>query len=234
MDINTSSQRKKSFSQGLIPKQCLSCQDYVSTSNGFALCQSCQVKWKSLLSSRHVNNTTCGFLKIHWALSYQQEVARFLKSMKRTPFGILDHEKLDFFSCLIDHYADGVKSSDFDLIVKVPSHPVRRYFQTELNELIAQLLSKKLGKPYCSSLIRRALFHYNSYLPQKSLSWQERRQFDRYFSFQVNPSLKGCIQNKRILLVDDVCVTGSSLNFCSLLLRKAGALSSRAFVFAKT
>lgn len=50
----------------------------------------------------------------------------------------------------------------------------------------------------------------------------------------VNPKYFDKIKNKKILLIDDVMTTGTTLNYCSKVLKKAGVKKISVIVFAKT
>jgi ComF family protein len=70
---------------------------------------------------------------------------------------------------------------------------------------------------------------------QKLLSASERRRSmeNRYTVIQENILTEGNLFN-RVLLVDDVCTTGATIDACSSLLRKAGIKQVISAVIAKT
>lgn len=67
--------------------------------------------------------------------------------------------------------------------------------------------------------------------PQSSLSGEQRRQNLRRAFSLANPS---AVAGRRILLVDDVFTTGSTLNECSRALRAAGVARIEAFTLARS
>jgi len=67
--------------------------------------------------------------------------------------------------------------------------------------------------------------------PQSSLSGEQRRQNLRRAFSLADPS---AVAGRRILLVDDVFTTGSTLNECSRILRGAGAARIEAFTLARS
>ena len=105
-----------------------------------------------------------------------------------------------------------------DFITATPLHPSRRsdrgYNQSEV---IAQRLAKYTHVPYRIFLRRTKVT-----ASQASLKEREKRlsNLANIFAFSHNPEL---IINKRILLIDDVCTTGTTLNECARILKKAGA-----------
>jgi ComF family protein len=117
---------------------------------------------------------------------------------------------------------------DVDLIVPVPLHPSRlraREFNQSL--LIADRLGRHLMRPVsCTDFIR--LFATE---PQTSLTRQERlRNLRRAFMVRTAETFAGL----RVLLIDDVFTTGTTLNECAKALRSAGAASVSAVTLART
>ena len=106
---------------------------------------------------------------------------------------------------------------DADVIIPVPLHPARlraREFNQSL--LLADHLSRHLSRPMSSTnLVRTAATD-----PQTSLSRQERlRNLRKAFEIRRPQDLA----EKRILLVDDVFTTGTTVNECAKTLRKSGS-----------
>jgi competence protein ComFC len=114
----------------------------------------------------------------------------------------------------------------FDLIVPVPLHPARKR-ERGFNqaELLAQALSRASGIRLQPAL-------------QRTRYTTTQTQFDRAERME---NLKGAfrlrrgsnVQDLRVLLVDDVLTTGSTLSECAAVLKKAGALSVHAATAAR-
>jgi competence protein ComFC len=106
-----------------------------------------------------------------------------------------------------------------ELIVPVPLHRVRereRGFNQTL--LLAREISKEMGVP----VVERVLVRKRYTRQQTTLSRKERRP-NVAGAFNVLDS--GPIEDKRILLIDDVTTTGATLEECAALLNEAGALA---------
>ena len=103
-----------------------------------------------------------------------------------------------------------------DLVVPVPMAEHRRkergYNQAEL---LAQPIARALGAEYSPHMLQRT-----GSIVQHDLSARLRR-LEATQSFAL--SGKGDAAGKRVLLVDDIFTTGSTLRRCALLLKKAGA-----------
>ena len=107
-----------------------------------------------------------------------------------------------------------------DVLVPVPLHH-RRLKQRGYNQ--AHLLAKEVGNRLGVPVAAHALSRLRDTPPQaKSLSAQERRSNGAgSFRCAEQPAIAG----QGVLLVDDVCTTGATLEACAITLKKAGALS---------
>lgn len=109
--------------------------------------------------------------------------------------------------------------ADADLMIPVPLHPqrlrARRYNQSAI---LAQELSRITRLP-CSmdTLVRRRRTS-----PQVGLTRDQRRQ-NLQSAFTVSGAAANRIIGQRILLVDDVITTGTTIDTCARVLKRAGA-----------
>lgn len=113
-----------------------------------------------------------------------------------------------------------------ELIVPVPLHPARiRERGYNQSALLARVLGRCLGIPTAEDVVRRV----RDTKPQVGLSRPERLQ-NMAGAFALQLSLTG---SPHILLVDDVCTTGATLEACAEVLLQAGAGSVRALTLAR-
>ena len=103
-----------------------------------------------------------------------------------------------------------------DILIPVPLHP-KRLRQRGYNQssLIAVELSRLSGLPVADEVLLRQ----RDTAPQaRTASAAERRN-------NVHGAFTCCrdLDNKRVLLIDDVCTTGATLDACATALRAAGA-----------
>lgn len=114
-----------------------------------------------------------------------------------------------------------------DLIIPVPLHPSR--FRTRgYNQaaLLAHSVGRRLGLP----VDEEALIKVRATKAQMSLRMEERRA-----NVQGAFVARGeRVQGRRILLVDDVCTTGSTLEACADALRIGGAREIWGLTLART
>jgi len=119
-------------------------------------------------------------------------------------------------------------SLEADVVIPVPLHPTRlreREFNQSL--LLADQIAQYIGSPLSfTNLVRTTPSE-----PQSTLSRKERLKNLRQ-AFAVRRPL--LIARKRVLLIDDVFTTGTTVNECAKVLRKAGAETVFVLTLART
>ena len=105
-----------------------------------------------------------------------------------------------------------------DVIVPVPLHPSRqRRRGYNQSSLLAQALANVSGVPMDERCLRRT----KPTRPQVGLDARQRQHNVAGAFLCVDDRVRG----QRVLLIDDVCTTGSTLTACATTLRDHGALS---------
>jgi ComF family protein len=113
-----------------------------------------------------------------------------------------------------------------DVIVPVPLHATR---QRERGYNQASLLARQLSARLHVPVVEDVLIRTRATAPQVELSAQERRINVRDAFRCVDADLRG----KRVLLIDDVCTTGSTLEAACAALRAGGATHVWAYTLAR-
>ncbi|QRN83928.1 ComF family protein [Chloroflexota bacterium] len=115
---------------------------------------------------------------------------------------------------------------DLDLVVPVPLSPIRMkergYNQATL---LARPISYALGIPFTPFGLKRI----RNTQSQVELSAKKRKSNVRG-AFEATPEI---VHGKRVLLIDDVTTTGSTLKECSLALKKGGSLKVYCLTLAR-
>ena len=119
------------------------------------------------------------------------------------------------------------KEQDLDAIVPVPLHP-RRERERGYNQatLLARELGVNLGRPVVEDVLHRT----RATAPQVNLNPRDR-QANVQGAFRCE-DLR--LTGRRLLLVDDVCTTGATLEAAASALRQAGAAAVWAYTLART
>lgn len=118
-------------------------------------------------------------------------------------------------------------SLSFDIIIPVPIHK-RRLRERGYNQtsLLARRLSRMTRIPVMEGVLIRTR-HTPSQAKSDSV---ERRRENIKNAFKC---VRRDISGKRILLIDDVCTSGATLNSCAASLKSAGAASVWGLTLAK-
>jgi ComF family protein len=108
-----------------------------------------------------------------------------------------------------------------DMIIPVPIHfwkrLKRKYNQSEL---LAREISKLSGVKYEPRILKKI----KPTKQQEGLNSKKRRS-NIVGSFGIDKKYENLLENKNILLIDDVFTTGSTVNECSFILKKSKAKS---------
>jgi ComF family protein len=117
----------------------------------------------------------------------------------------------------VENVTDFVAARRPDLIIPVPLH-VKRLRSRGFNQAV--LLGEMLAREWCIPLHRRAMKRVRWTEPQINLTADLRRKNVKG-AFCVSDA--ALVIGKRVLLVDDVLTTGSTVEECSKMLKRAGA-----------
>jgi ComF family protein len=114
----------------------------------------------------------------------------------------------------------------FDAIVPVPLHPTRKR-ERGFNqaELLAALLSERAAVP------SRDLLQRIRYTTTQTAFDRAERMENLHGAFRLRKNAD--VRGLRVLLVDDILTTGSTLSECARVLKAAGALSIHAATAAR-
>lgn len=124
-------------------------------------------------------------------------------------------------STVKEHFGD----VSFDFVTSVPTTKYRS-FKRGYNQslLLAKVVARELNLPYKTSL--RKVFNTP---PQRKVKAKFRRG-NVFGAYDIKPNVD--IENKTILIIDDVKTTGATISHCSYLLKIYGAKSVYASTFA--
>ncbi len=145
----------------------------------------------------------------------------------------LKFRRLEYLGAQLGRAAAGLlrpRLAGCDLVVAVPLH-WRRYLGRGYNQAaaIARPLAAELGLPLARALRRRRA------TPAQSRLSRAERQRNLGGVFAVSRGRRGAaVSERRVLLVDDVETTGTTLRAAAACLRQAGAESVTALTVART
>ncbi|MGP8321205.1 MAG: ComF family protein [Methanosarcinaceae archaeon] len=120
-------------------------------------------------------------------------------------------------------YFDDEKNQKIEtIIVPVPLHK-RRYNWRGFNQsfLLSEYLAERFKFDVCDNLLLRKK---NTKPQTKIKSMKERmKNIEGAFFVSDNKNIRKIIDNKNVIIVDDVCTTSATLGECAKELKKAGA-----------
>jgi predicted amidophosphoribosyltransferase len=117
-------------------------------------------------------------------------------------------------------YVERLKRADIDLVSAIPMHKSRlRSRGYNQSEILGRKLSNRLEVRFQPGLLARS----KSAPPQSEQPTAVARKAAAIGAFGVKSSLIDRIEGKRVLLVDDVFTTGSTIEAAAVALKSAGA-----------
>lgn len=121
-----------------------------------------------------------------------------------------------------------------DFIIPVPLHKRRlRWRGFNQSTLLSETIAKNLLPGIEIEVLETAITRKHFTKPQMEVKDYKTRQTNIQGCFEVDKKFHEKIKTKRILLVDDVCTTGSTINECAKELRKLNPKSISVVVLAR-
>ncbi len=120
--------------------------------------------------------------------------------------------------------------NEIDYIIPIPLHYWRRYWRGyNQTALLANELSKKTKTKCLEDGLLKVKFTTTQSKFNKAQRWQNVKN-----TFEINCTYENVIQNKNVLLLDDMTTTGATLNFAALALKKGGVSKVYSLTLAKS
>lgn len=219
------------FLRVFFPPRCICCDCVLAVNVRNYLCSDCQKNIPHINRHQFGNPTGKSICNIYCAFDYEKGIREAIHHLKFNDRPGNAKILVDMSYPLIEEYFAGIsaqsgQANKYDIAIPVPIHSKRRrergYNQSEL---IARSLANKLN----ISVDPGVLAKRKNTPPQSSLAKDERyKNLEGAFEVKKPYLIKG----KRVLLVDDVITTGSTLEQCGKILLQSGAVYVDAFVIA--
>ncbi len=220
----------------ILPASCASCNSPLSTDGIPFLCDPCRAQITPLPSSAprcprcgrpFVSTAALAYSPTHHcgacrsrkpAYTRAYALYAYASPLREAIHALKYQRKLVLAQALGDLFVSALpRPLPVDCVIPVPLGPARlrsREFNQSL--LLAREVAHALGVPLDYTNLRRCL----DSPPQTSLS-RRARLLNLRRAFRVEHA--AALQGKRILLVDDVMTTGTTVNECAKILRKSGS-----------
>lgn len=188
------------------------------------LCPNCQRRVERLEKSCVVEMENKKYEKLLYLFRYESLVRKLILRYKFSNKAYLNH----FFANRIAENEENRKLlKQYDMIIPVPMHKKkmqkRGYNQTEL---VANELEKSLGIPARKDILSKVV----NTTTQSKLGGKAR-QSNIQHAFFIQNDIE--VEDKKIILLDDIYTTGATSEECSRVLKEAGASAILVLVLAK-
>lgn len=201
----------------IYPKTCGMCEN-ISKSY---LCNKCKLKLKGILKLNTTKYKDKYFNFHTYLFKYEGGIRDKLLKYKFRDYSYL----YKFFSEIIINNCN--LRINYDIILPVPVHKKRKakrgYNQSEL---IAKEIAKNINMEYSNKVLIKIV----DTVPQSTLNQTQRMENVLGIYKVINSQI---IYKKRILLIDDIFTTGSTVNECAKVLKQNGAEAIDVLTIAK-
>ena len=242
--LYTMTELKRLILDILFPRRCLGCEILLSGKDKSYICLAClsDIKIKNdfacaFCNSPVVAGTTCPFCKPNHfldrllvAASYENPlVEKIIKTMKYLFVKTLADEMAGFMAKYLERrFSSGLNiNCNSTIVVPVPLHR-RRLNWRGFNQ--AEIIGGGVSSHFELNF-QDVLGRNRNHIPQAQISDRQSRITNTAGIFKCMKT--ELVQNKTILLIDDISTTGSTLDDCARALKGAGAREIIGFVFAK-
>ena len=198
---------------------CLGCGDPAGMEEEW-LCPRCRARLKPGVHRLQSDEWPRDGISREWfAMFYEDPVARLVRQFK---YGGV-YRLAPFLAECLRPLLSALNPADYDCLVAVPLHEKRRLERGfNQSDILAGLISERTG-----IRLENAVRRTKNTNQQARLSTDARKK-NVLGAFECTASLEG----KRVLLIDDVFTTGSTVNSCAQALRAGGARDVQALTVA--
>lgn len=204
--------------QILYPKQCLICGKLEQDT----ICSKCNNALKIEAKIERYNNKS--FNKHLYIFKYEGKIRNLIIDYKFNDKPYLNEV---FVKIILKNEKICRKIEKYDIIIPVPIHR-RRKSERGYNQ--SELIARKLAENLRIELVTESLIKQKNTLPQSALSRQQRKENVKEV-YKIQNRQK--IENKKVILLDDIYTTGATTQECSKILKQNGAKEILVLTIAK-
>ncbi|MDD5492540.1 MAG: ComF family protein [bacterium] len=224
----------------IFPLKCEVCRKQLPLSAGARICPGCH---KKILEIGDYYCRKCGkaiqidtsfcvdcsgqdllyYDSIRAAGIYQGVLREAIQAFKYNSRSCLGRELGEF---MLNSYRKHFSLTTIDTLIPVPLHK-KQFAKRQYNQsaVLAGNLSKAIGIPVSPQALSRT----RETRPQYTLNKQERaKNIKNAFRVKEGTQLPGA----KVLVIDDICTTGSTINECARVLKQAGVMEVHGLVLA--
>ena len=209
----------------IYPQTCGICGKIATNS----LCKKCEIELKKQEESQIIGNNkeeieNKNFDELIYIFKYEGQIRKLILDYK---FNEKSYLYLTFVNFLLKNKKIFEKIKNYDTIIPVPISKKRNKTRGYNQSL---LIAKEIAQQTNLELVNNCLIKTKNIIEQSKLNKEDRTK-----NIQGVYELKNkkMIENKKILLIDDIYTTGSTVNECSKILRKGNPSKIGILVLAK-
>ena len=188
------------------------------------LCKKCELVLRRQAEINIIQEEDKYFNELMYVFKYEGQVRKLIIDYK---FNDKPYMYLTFVSFLLNDKKLFENIKNYDTIVPVPISK-KRYKERGYNQSL--LLAKEIAKHTNLLLINDCLIKTKNIVEQSKLNREDRENNIKGVYELKN---KQIIHNKKVLLIDDIYTTGSTVNECSKILRKGNVAKIGVLTLAK-
>lgn len=215
---------QEKFLNLIYPQTCGICGKLASNS----LCKKCEINLKKQAENQIINNEKelkdKFFSELMYIFKYEGQIRKLILDYKF-------NEKAYIYLTLVNFLLKNKKIFEniksYDTIIPVPISK-KRFKSRGYNQSL--LISKEIAKQVKIELVNNCLIKTKNIIEQSKLNKEDRIQNIKGVYEIKNKKL---IENKKILLIDDIYTTGSTVNECSKMLMQGRPNKIGVLVLAK-
>lgn len=185
--------------------------------NKNSLCKSCEISLNNYYLNcikDYTKDKTKYFNYLYSSLKYENVVRNKIISYK---FGEASYMYKTFAKIIINNTKIYRFLESYDIITAVPMYKLKKNARGyNQSELVAKEIAKQANITFCDNILIKT----KSTKVQSTLT-KKQREDNVKGAFEVLNEL--LVNNKKIVLFDDIYTTGSTVNECARDLKKAGA-----------
>lgn len=182
---------------------CIICNTTIIATKNI-LCAQCWKELSFIVGRRHTTQNVFAMLE------YNEIARKLIHSFKyQSPSLLIDL----FVNWISFGYQQMIES--YDIIIPVPIH---KYKLMKRGYNQSAVLAKAIAKRYKKQCYVEVLIKTKNTISQSMLN-KQNREVNVIDTFQLNPKMLKKIQGKKILFIDDVITTGSTIVECLKALR---------------
>ncbi len=189
------------------------------------ICNKCKVKIKEYQRSKKHIYLTKNFDTHMYLFDYQGIIRQKILQYK---FGEKTYISRCFSKVILNDKKICRFLKNYDIIIPVPIS-IKRKKKRGYNQ--SELIAKQLAKQMRNlKYIPKVLYKIKDTIPQSILDKEKRIENIRGAYYIKNGEI---LKNRKILLIDDIYTTGSTVNECSKIVKQAGAKEIGIFTLAR-